>query len=414
MKSDEVREAAGIPLRALLFEDNREDIEMALRTLRSAGFEPMPDVVTNLEELETRLRGGAYDIILSDYRMPHASGMDAFEVSRTHAADVPFVLVTGSLGDEHAVECLKQGVSDYVLKDRLVRLPAAVKRALEERRLREDRARAEEALRRSEEQLRLRNQQLEQQNQRVEAASRMKSEFLANMSHELRSPLNAIIGFAELLYDGKLGSLEQSQKECLARVLNGGRHLLRLISDLLDLAKIEAGKLDFRPEAISVSQLVSEVCDSMVAVASEKAIRIEYQVYPPVEAILDPARFKQILYNYLSNALKFTPDRGRVAVKLRPEGNDEFLLEVSDTGPGISDTDIANLFTDFHQLDSGKNKRFQGAGLGLALTRRLVEAQGGRVGVRSVLEKGSTFFAALPLGVSRGPENAAGTDSHRR
>lgn len=152
----------------------------------------------------------------------------------------------------------------------------------------------------------------------------------------------------------------------------------------------------------------------MVAIASEKEIRIEYQVYPPVEAILDPARFKQILYNYLSNALKFTPERGRVAVKLRPEGNDEFLLEVSDTGPGISDTDIANLFTDFHQLDSGKNKRFQGAGLGLALTRRLVEAQGGRVGVRSVLEKGSTFFAALPRVVSRGPEDGAGTDSHRR
>lgn len=390
------------PLRLLIFEDNREDIEMSLRTLRAAGYEFTADVAPTLDELEQRLRTTPYDLILSDYRMPGATGMDAFETMKGLRISIPFILVTGSLGDEKAVACLQQGVSDYVLKDRLVRLPSAVERALNERRLRQERTRAQEALRRSEEQLRQRNHELQRQNQRVQAASRMKSEFLANMSHELRSPLNGIIGFSELLYDGRLGPLGESQKECAGRILNGANHLLRLISDVLDLAKIEAGKLEFRPEKVSISRLVAEACDSLAALSEQKDIRIEYQIYPPIEAVLDPARFKQVLYNYLSNALKFTSDGGHVAVKTRPEGSGEFRLEVTDTGIGISQEDMGRLFTDFHQLDSGKAKRFQGAGLGLALTRRLVEAQGGRVGVRSILGKGSTFFAVLPRETTKG------------
>jgi len=399
MKPDEARRAP-VPLRALVFEDREEDSELSLYTLRSAGFEVVADVAQALGDFERLLCAGSYDIILSDYTLPDATGMDAFEALERAGRRIPFILVTGCLGEEKAVECLQRGVSDYVLKDRLARLPSAVARVLEEQQLRQERTRAEEALRESEEQLRLRNQELEEQNRRVEAASRMKSEFLANMSHELRSPLNGIIGFTQLLCDGKVGPIDDAEKECLERVLKSSNHLLHLINDLLDLAKIEAGKFEFLAEQVCISQLVAEVCDSLAPLAEAKQIRVEYQIYPPVEAVLDPVRFKQIVYNYLSNAIKFTPAAGRVAVKLRPEGNQEFLVEVSDTGAGISEKDIASLFTNFHQLDSGKNKRFQGAGLGLALTRRLVEAQGGRVGVRSVLEKGSTFFAVLPRVIS--------------
>lgn len=414
MTSDGLREGDRVPLRALLFEDNRDDIEMALRSLRLAGFEPIADVAVTLQELEERLRASLYDIILSDYRMPNATGMEAFEVSRAHAADVPFVLVTGSLGDENAVECLKQGVSDYVLKDRLVRLPVAVKRAIEERRLREDRARAEEALRRSEEQLRLRNQELEEQNRRVEAASRMKSEFLANMSHELRSPLNCIIGFGEIIYDGKLGPLTRLQKDGLKRILDGAGHLLQLVNSLLDLSRIEAGKLELNPEPISVPRLVAEACDALSAIAASKHIQIERRIASRLDAVLDAGRLKQILYNYLSNALKFTPDGGHVAVELTPEESDAFRVAVTDTGPGISTEDQALLFTIFQQLDSGKAKRFQGTGLELSLTKRIVEAQGGKVGVRSEVGKGSTFFAILPRRLERGNGDEPRTNSHSR
>ena len=391
-----------VPLRALVFEDRQEDIEITLHTLRSAGFEVRADVVVTLEDLARHLRSGGYDVILSDYGMPRATGMDAFAVMKEQGAEIPFILVTGSLGEERAVECLQQGVSDYILKDRLMRLPSAVERTLERKRLQQERAEAEAALRHSEEQLRQRNQELEEQNRRVEAASRAKTEFLANMSHELRSPLNGIIGFSELVHDGRLGPVGDRQKECVGRILGSARHLLRLINDMLDLAKIEAGKLTFQPERVSISRLVAEACDSLAALAGEKRIHLDYQIYPQIEAEVDPARFKQILYNYLSNAIKFTPEEGRVTVRVKAEGSEEFRIEVTDSGIGISNEEMAELFTDFHQLDSGKAKRFQGTGLGLALTRHVVEAQGGRVGVRSVLGEGSTFFAVLPRVAAKG------------
>ncbi len=396
-----------IPLRILAFEDHEEDVEITLRTLRAAGFDVAADVAPTLAAFQANLGTGSYDVILADYRMPDANGLDAFQAMKAAGLHIPFILVTGSLGDEKAVECLKQGISDYVLKDRLVRLPAAVGRALEERRLRRERAQAEEALRLSEEQLRLRNQELEAQNQRIQAASRMKSEFLANMSHELRSPLNGIIGFSELIYDGKLGSLSDFQKECVGRILKSAEHLLRLINDALDLARIEAGKLVLRPESVSVPELVAEACDSLAALAAERGVHVQLQNRPRLDAVVDPARLKQVLYNYLSNALKFTPDGGRVTVRLLPEGEDRFRIEVSDTGLGIAEPNQHLLFTDFRQLDSGKGKRFPGTGLGLALTRRIVEGQGGQVGVRSELGKGSTFFAVLP-------RVAAGSDHELR
>jgi signal transduction histidine kinase len=390
-----VPQTAPLLLRLLIFEDREDDVILSVRTLRSAGFDVTADAVCSLQKLEDRLRRSVYDVILADYRVPNATGIDAFQIVKSLGLHIPFILVTGSLGDEMAVECVKQGISDYVLKDHIARLPSAVQRALEEQRLRRDRDRAQEALRLSEDQLRRQNRALEEQNRRVEAASRMKNEFVANMSHELRSPLNSIIGFGELIHDGKLGPLAPSQTECLARILNGAHHLLRLINDILDLARIEAGKLEFRPESVSLSQLVQETCDSFATLAAEKHIRLSHQVDVPSSVTIDPARFKQVLYNYLSNALKFT-DSGSVTVTVQPEGEDTFRLEVADSGVGISESDLSQLFTDFHQLDSGKNKRFQGAGLGLALTRRIVEAQGGRVGVHSILGQGSTFFAVLP------------------
>ena len=392
----------GVPLRALILEDRPEDAELSLHTLRTAGFAVAADVVSRLDLLKQRLQTGSYEVVLSDYALPDGTGMDAFEIAKAHGAEIPFVLVTGSLGDERAVECLKQGVSDYVLKDRLARLPSAVERALQEKRLREERARAEESLRHSEEELRQRNQELEEQNRRVEAASRAKSEFLANMSHELRSPLNAIIGFSQIIYDGKLGPLTEQQKDGMGRIVDSGKHLLRLVNDVLDLSRVEVGKLEFCPQPVSVGLLVSEVCDSMAEMAAEKKIRIEARIPPQFDAVVDPARLKQILFNYLSNALKFTGDGGQVSVAVKPEAGDRFSIEVTDTGPGISSEDQVRLFKNFQQLDCGKAKRFQGTGLGLALTKRIVEAQGGTVGVRSEVGEGSTFFAILPRDTGKG------------
>jgi len=243
-----------------------------------------------------------------------------------------------------------------------------------------------------------RSQQLEAQGHRIQEASRLKSEFLANMSHELRTPLNAIIGFAQLLHDDRIKPGRPEYKDSLGDILSSGRHLLQLINDVLDLSKVEAGMMQFRPEPVELSRLIAEVLGILRTSIAEKGLRVESSVEPDLGGIvLDAGRFKQVLYNYLSNALKFTPDGGCVTVRALAEpGGADFRLEITDTGIGIAPEDLPRLFTEFQQLDAGAAKRHAGTGLGLALTKRLVEAQGGSVGARSVPGAGSTFHAVLP------------------
>ena len=239
--------------------------------------------------------------------------------------------------------------------------------------------------------------ELKKQNEQIQRASRFKSEFLANMSHELRSPLNGVIGFSELLYDGKLGALSAEMKDAIGRIQASARHLLQLINGVLDLSKIEAGRIEFRPEQVMISRLIGEVIEVLQALADKRQVRIETEIDPAAdEACIDPLQLKQVLFNYLSNALKFTEDGGRIVVGLAMEGKTEFRLQVTDTGIGINEEDIGRLFIEFQQLCNRKTQRFHGTGLGLALTKRIVEAQGGTVGVTSMPNKGSTFFAVLP------------------
>ena len=233
--------------------------------------------------------------------------------------------------------------------------------------------------------------------EKMQEASRLKSEFLANMSHELRTPLNAIIGFTELMFKGKAGPIAETHREYLGDILASARHLLQLINDVLDLAKVESGKMEFRLERVDLAQLVGEVRDILRGLATSKRLRLDTEVHPETpSAMLDPARIKQVLYNFLSNAIKFTPEGGRVTVRVSPHGTHELRIDVEDTGIGIAPSDLAKLFVEFQQLDASAAKRYQGTGLGLALTKGLVERHGGRVEVKSELGKGSVFSAILP------------------
>jgi nitrogen-specific signal transduction histidine kinase len=245
--------------------------------------------------------------------------------------------------------------------------------------------------------------------ERMLEANRLKSEFLANMSHELRTPLNAIIGFAELMHKGRVGPVSSEHQEYLGDILTSSRHLLRLINDVLDLAKVESGKMEFRPEVVDVGKLIGEVRDILRGLAASKRLQLETSLPPdlgPVTA--DPARLKQVLYNYLSNAIKFTPEGGRVTLSASPAGPDLFRVEVRDTGIGVSPENLGKLFVEFQQLDASAAKKYQGTGLGLALTKRIVEAQGGRVEVQSVPGRGSTFAAILPRVTALASETATG------
>jgi protein-histidine pros-kinase len=237
--------------------------------------------------------------------------------------------------------------------------------------------------------------------QRIQEASRLKSEFLANMSHELRTPLNGIIGFSEFLLDQKPGPLNAKQQEYLGDVLTSGQHLLRLINDVLDLSKVESGKMELSPQTFALPRAIEEVCAVIGPMARKKNISLAADPIAPTTSVtLDRQKFLQVLYNLVSNAIKFTNEGGNVRIETEASDSRCLRLRVHDSGIGIRPEDIPKLFIEFQQLESGAARRYDGTGLGLALTRRLIEFQQGSIEVQSEPGRGSTFSVTWPLNVS--------------
>lgn len=242
----------------------------------------------------------------------------------------------------------------------------------------------------------------------AEEGSRAKSEFLSNMSHEFRTPLNSIIGFSEALEDRLFGPLNDKQGQYVGYVLGSSRHLLALINDILDLSKVEAGKMDYEPEKTGLKELLEGANSMFQAKAMEKnlTLALEFTAAEGLALEADTRKLKQVMFNLLSNALKFTPEGGRVTVRAAGDGNGGAVISVADTGPGIKPEDIQKLFREFSQLESGYTKTYEGTGLGLALTRRLVEMHGGEIKAESPgLGRGATFTFTLP-GRSKGKYGA--------
>ena len=243
-----------------------------------------------------------------------------------------------------------------------------------------------------------RTTELEAAKERAESADRLKSEFLANMSHELRTPLNGVLGFAEVLIDEKPGPLNAKQKEYLTDIHFSGSHLLELINDILDLAKVEAGQTELSISTFPVRTTINRVCTVMQGIANKKRVTLKVIVADGLEAVsLDERLLKQICYNLVSNAVKFTDSDGRVDILAEPRQAGWLTIRVIDTGIGIKKENLSRLFTAFTQLDSGSDRHFEGTGLGLALTKQLVELQGGKISVDSVFGAGSTFEIQLPM-----------------
>jgi signal transduction histidine kinase/HAMP domain-containing protein len=240
---------------------------------------------------------------------------------------------------------------------------------------------------------------LEQLNSDLDAAMKSKDQFLSNISHELRTPLNSIIGFTDLLLTQELGpALSDQQRDFLETVARNGRQLLELINELLDLQRIAAGRMDMKAENVELAPLLAEAAGSVHAQVEKH--RHALIVTPPTKDLrvhADRGRVRQVLLNLLSNAIKFTPDGGQITLAAAPvNGGAEARIAVSDTGIGIATEDQPKLFKEFSQLDASASRRYEGTGLGLALSRRLVELQGGAIGVESEMGKGSTFWFTLP------------------
>ena len=252
------------------------------------------------------------------------------------------------------------------------------------------------AQKKAEEEIRSANQQLELRSREAERANALKSEFLASMSHELRTPLHTIIGFTELLQEEVEGRLNEKQKRFVQHVHQDSLHLLELINDILDLSKIEAGRMDLRLESVDVAELAAETADRFGTSAQAKGIAIDNSLTAPAYVLADRLRLREIMNNLLSNAVKFTPEGGRVWIECSQPRENVLEIAVRDTGIGIASEDRTVIFDKFRQVASTTRGVREGTGLGLAIVKRLVEMHGGVISVESALGCGSRFAFTIP------------------
>ncbi len=343
------------------------------------------------ELLPERFRGGHFahrtHYVNHPVRRPMGAGLDLYAVRKD--------------GTEFAVDINLSPLPDGTEKGHVM----CVLRDVSQRRGAEERIRIlNQRLERRSSELAAANQELSLRNQEVERANRLKSEFLASMSHELRTPLNTILGFSELLSEQTAGVLNEKQKRFLTHIQRDASHLLELINDVLDLSKIEAGRLELHLEKFPMAVAVAEVLTSVRPLAATKGIGLDSDLDTQLTLEADRLRFKEILFNLLSNAIKFTPSGGRVWIESSVVDG-SICIVVGDTGIGIAAEDQEPIFESFRQVSATTKGVREGTGLGLAITRRLVEHHGGRIWVESELGKGSRFFFTLRLSE---PEEAAG------
>jgi signal transduction histidine kinase len=515
------------PLRVLILEDDPNDAEMVLRELRRAGFEPdwqrVDTEAAYLDHLDANL-----EIVLSDFQMPQFTGLRALELLNERGLDIPFILVSGTIGEDVAVEAMKRGAADYLLKDRLARLAPAVNHALEQSRLRAERRQVEEALlwktaffeakvdcaldgvlvvdssgktilqnhrfnellkiprhiaesTDSAEQLQFITSQTKDPRQFVDkvaylyahpnevsrdeiqlidgtildrysapvhdkagkyygriwtfrdvteernrekklsealtrekelaraaqAGNRAKSEFLAVMSHEIRTPMNGILGFAELLAGSP--DLPADCRDYVKTIASSGEALLRILDDILDFSRLEAGGLKIEKSLFSPRELLESIHTLLAPHASEKGLEFSTAVDDGVPEWLwnDAGRLRQVLLNLTGNAIKFT-EHGSITLGMRhscPYGNNgppQLEFYVRDTGPGIPEEKLAHIFDPFTQVDSSISRRFGGTGLGLSISRNLVKLMGGELIAVSKAGAGSEFRVTLPIDIGEG------------
>jgi signal transduction histidine kinase len=386
----------------LAIDDDPDNRAFLTKAISKQGFE----VVTAPTAAQGRrlLDGRRPSLIFLDVQMPDESGLTLLPQMLRDFPDSVVVMMTAYGSEQVAAEALRGGADDYIAKPiDLQRLRELLERNLEKQRLRAERhslvARLKDSnryLMRQHAALRRADEEILQVNRQLEQSNRYKSEFLANMSHELRTPLNAILGFSEILLDLTMNLTAGERTEFLRNIHSSGQHLLGLINDILDLAKIEAGKMELHPEEMPVAEAVHEVTAILEPMARQQGLQLTTTGATEAGAIrADRSKFKQVLYNLLSNAVKFTPPPGRIALTVK-DSPEQLLVSVQDTGIGMKSEDLPKLFREFEQIDGSYTRRYQGTGLGLALCRRFVQMHGGRIWAESQFGKGSTFTFTIP------------------
>jgi signal transduction histidine kinase len=339
-----------------------------------------------------------FQVLLADLMMPGLDGIALVQAARAIDPDLACIIMTGEGTVGSAVQAMQVGALDYILKPfRVAVLLPIISRALETRNLRIMNASLELRLREHAVQLVRINEELQVARQQADRANQAKSAFLSNMSHELRTPLNAILGFAQILASEQLPSTPVQKKQFAGNILQASRHLLRLINDILDLAKVESGALTLVTESVGLSQVLQECRTLVDPLARMRGVELRLSVADGVSVMADRVRLKQVLINLLSNAIKYNREYGTVSVHCaQAEGGERLRLSVQDTGAGLDERQLEAMFQPFNRLGQEGGTQ-EGTGLGLVMSRHLVEKMGGELGVVSTPGMGSTFWVALPV-----------------
>jgi signal transduction histidine kinase len=360
----------GCQLRVLLVEDEPADAELTLRALRQAGFEAREDIAQTAEQFRDLVRRNSYDVVLADYKLPNWNGMESVELLRREGLDIPVILVSGALGELTAVDCIKQGAADYVLKDHLARLPGSVRRAVREKGLRQENRRGQEDLARS-------NRDLEQ--------------FAYVASHDLQEPLRMVATYTQLLAERYRGRLDSDADKYIHHAVDGVLRMQKLVQDLLAFSRV--GRLGPAVQGADCNVVLQTALTNLEAAIQESGALVEHAQLPVVMA--DSSQLAQVFQNLIGNAIKFRssePPLIRVSAEMQAK---EWVLSVADNGLGIAAEHAEDVFVIFRRLHA--RAEYSGNGIGLSICKKVIEQHGGRIWFESESGHGSTFRFTLPI-----------------
>ena len=387
---------AETPLSVLLFEDDEGQELSTKQALEKAGLRV--DVSANGRDGLNRLLTAAYDAHLVDYKLPDIQGIEILRRIMMMKPDAVVIMVTGHGDEGSAVEAMKLGSYDYVVKSpymsHLTTLPIVVQEACSRLKLKQERQQLQAELWEHARLLEERNVELRRANEELKGVDQMKSDFVSMVSHELRTPLATIKEFTGILSDEISGPVNKDQKEYLEIVKANIDRLARIIDDLLDMAKIEAGRIVLNKGLVQIALLFEHVVQSLRPLAESRRIMLKAEIPSATSGVLaDNDKITQILVNLVSNAIKYTQGPGQVTIRVEEQTN-EMQFSVADTGSGIAEADLPKLFEKFQPIHH-TDRTTKSTGLGLAISKRLVELHGGRIWATSAVGKGSSFFFTL-------------------
>jgi signal transduction histidine kinase len=370
-----------IQLSVVLVEDNLADSELVLRELRHGGFEVTSHVVQTPADFRDRLLTSPCDVVLADYNLGSWRGMEALEILRAEGRDIPLILVSGALGDVTAVECIKQGVTDYVLKDSLTRLPISIRRALQEKSLRDQQHQAATDLAKKAEELARSNRDLEQ--------------FAYVASHDLQEPLRMVAAYTQLLGARYADKLDENANKYIHYAMEGALRMQTLVQDLLTFSRV--GRNRTRTD-LACDAVVQAALENLQAALQESGAKVHYAGLPTVSA--DRMQLVQLFQNLIGNAIKFRGERApEISLSAEKIGAD-WRFSVSDNGIGIADEHLEAIFVIFQRLHT--RTEYPGNGVGLAICKKIVEQHDGRIWVESKAGAGATFKFTLPASLADG------------